>query len=173
MNPRLRVTNIPSNIAKDSIIDELKKNNEELNDCDVSLIPVLNRKATSKQQSSCDIVVEVNSATYKMLMEKQLLRLPWRECRVYEHIYVKSCYKCLGFSHIAKDCKQDQKCSKCGSHKFSECKNRNICCANCRSVNEKLKVKMNTKHHAWSTDCPVYKRRIESLVNRIEYNATE
>ncbi|XP_031638763.1 uncharacterized protein LOC116350907 [Contarinia nasturtii] len=173
-NPRLRVTNIPTNIAKEDIIDELKKNNEELIDCDVSLITVLKRKATSKQQSSCDVIIEVNSDTYKMLMEMHTLRLPWRECNVYEHIYVKRCYKCLGFSHIAKDCKHDQKCSKCGGpHKYSECKSRNMCCANCRSANEKLKVKIDTKHHAWSTDCPVYKRRIESLVNKIEYNTTE
>lgn len=172
--PRLRVTNIPTNIAKESIIDELKKSNEELKDCDMSLITVLNRKATSKQQSSCDIVIEVNAATYKMLMDMQILRLPWRECKVFEHIYVKRCYKCLGFSHISKDCKLAQKCSKCGgSHKYSECKSRNICCANCHTTNDKLKAKINTKHHAWSTDCPVYKRRIEALVNKIEYNETE
>lgn len=139
----------------------------------MSLVTVINRKATSKQQLSCDVIIEVNSATYKMLLDMHTLRLPWRECNVYEHIYVKRCYKCLGFSHIAKDCRHDQKCSKCGgSHKYSECKSRNICCANCRSANEKLRVKIDTKHHAWSTDCPVYKRRIESLVNKIEYNAT-
>lgn len=174
-NPRLRVTNIPTNIAKESIIDDLKKNNQELQDCDVSLITVLNRKATSKQQASCDIVIEVNGATYKMLINMQTLRLPWRECKVYEHIYVQRCYKCLGFSHISKNCtKKIQKCSKCaGSHKFSECKSRNTCCANCISANEKLKTKINTKHHAWSTDCPVYKRRIDTLVKNIEYNATE
>lgn len=172
--PRLRVTNIPTDIANESVIDELKKHNEVLNDCDMSLITVLKRKATNKQQSSNDAVIEVNAAVYNKLLRLQSLCLPWRECKVFEHIYVKRCYKCLGFSHIAKDCKQEQKCSKCGgAHKFADCKSNKVCCANCRSANVTLKSKIDTKHHAWSSHCPVYKRRIESLVNKIEYNSTE
>lgn len=161
-------------MKKDDVIGELKNHNELLKDCEITLVTVLNRKATSRQQTSNDIVIEVNSATYNKLLDMQSLRLPWRECKIFEHIYVKRCYKCLGFSHIAKDCKHEQKCSKCGgSHKFSDCKSKKLCCANCHAANEKLKTKSDTKHHAWSNICPVYKRRIESLVKKIEFNATE
>lgn len=158
-------------MKKDDVIGELKNHNELLKDCEITLVTVLNRKATSRQQTSNDIVIEVNSATYNKLLDMQSLRLPWRECKIFEHIYVKRCYKCLGFSHIAKDCKHEQKCSKCGgSHKFSDCKSKKLCC---HAANEKLKTKSDTKHHAWSNICPVYKRRIESLVKKIEFNATE
>lgn len=173
-NPRVRVTNIPTEIAKESIINALIENNDELKDHNISLITVLNRKATSHRQSSNDIVIEVNSVTYNLLLNMQTLKLPWRECKIYDHIYVKRCYKCLGFSHLAKDCEKNQMCSKCGgNHKYSECKSNKLCCANCRSANEKFKTKIDIKHHAWSKECPVYKRRIESLVSKIEYNESE
>ncbi|RYX86063.1 hypothetical protein EON73_02690 [bacterium] len=172
--PRLRITNIPSELQKESIINELKKSNDTIKDMEMNLITVINRKATSRQTASNDIVVEINGAAYTKLMNLKVLKLPWRECRIFEHVYMKRCYKCLGFSHIAKDCKNEQKCSKCaGPHKFSECKSKKLSCANCRHANESLKNKMSTNHHAWSKDCTVYKRRIESLVNKIEYNPTE
>lgn len=37
-NPRLRITNIPTNIEKEAIIGALKELNEFLKDCDMSLI---------------------------------------------------------------------------------------------------------------------------------------
>lgn len=173
-NPRLRVTNIPAETTNESIINELKENNEAIKDIQMKLVTVINRKATGRKNSSNDIVIETNGAAYAKLLEMKQLSLPWRECQILEHVYVKRCYKCLGSSHIAKDCKGGQKCSKCaGTHKFSECKSSKLCCANCRSANETHKTKNATNHHAWSKECTIYKRRINSLVNNIEYNASE
>lgn len=173
-NPRLRVTNIAPDIKKESIIDELKKHNDGIKDIEMKFVTVINRKATSRKTESNEIVVEVNGAAHQKLLEMGILHLPWRECRVLEHVYLKRCYKCLGFSHIAKDCTGDQKCSKCGgNHKFSDCKSKSLCCANCRSQNVKHKTKLDTKHHAWSKECTVYKQRTTSFVNNIEYNASE
>lgn len=173
-NPRLRVTNIDIDIPKESIIDELKKHNDEIKGIEMKLITVIKRKSTGRKTESNELVVEVNGAAHRKLLEMGILNLPWRECRVLEHVYLKRCYKCLGFSHIAKDCTGDQKCSKCdGNHKFSDCKSKSLCCANCRSQNVKNKTKLDTKHHAWSKECTVYKRRINSFVNNIEYNASE
>lgn len=173
-NPRLRVTNLPIEIPEENITSELKIYNESIIDIEMRVVTVLNRKATSSKTSSNDVVIEVNGAGYKKLLDLKTLRLPWTTCNVLEHVYVKRCYKCLGFSHIAKDCKGDQKCSKCGgAHKYSDCKSKKLCCANCHSSNEKHKTSNKTNHHAWSKDCAVYKRRIETLMNKIEYNETE
>lgn len=173
-NPRLRVCNIAADISNEDIIKELKTHNQEINNIDMKLITVINRKATSRKNETKDIVVEVNGAAYSKLLDMNVLKLPWNECRILEHVYVKRCYKCLGFSHIAKDCTGDQKCSKCGgNHKFSDCKSKNLCCANCRSFNAKNKTKIDTKHHAWSKECEAYKRRINTIINNIEYNASD
>lgn len=171
-SPRIRITNIASDIPKESIINELKKHNEQIKNINMSLITVIQRKIRSTQTN--DAVVEINSESYNKLMEIGVLKLPWRECRLFEHLHVKRCYKCCGFFHNSTECKQTQKCSQCaGSHKHSECKSKNHCCINCKHANDKYNLNLETDHHAYDKQCPVYKRRLGSVKNKIEYNDTE
>lgn len=171
-SPRVRITNIASDIPNDQIVNELKKHNELITGMDLKLITVILRKLHSTQSN--DAVLEVNSETFNRLIEISMLNLPWRECHVIEHLHVKRCYKCCGYFHKSTECKQSQKCSRCaGSHKHSECKSKNICCTNCKDSNEKFKLNLSTTHHAWSKQCPVFLRRLASVKNKIEYNETE
>lgn len=170
--PRVRISNIDDKIPKDKIIDELKKANESIQNMQMRLITVIPRKR--KANSTNDIVIEVNSASFKQLIEIGSLDLPWRECKVSEHIHVNRCYKCCGFFHKSTECKHAQKCSRCGGdHKHSDCKSNKLCCVNCKNANEKFKLKNDYKHHAWSGECPVLKRHLASVVRKIEYNPTE
>lgn len=171
--PRIRITNIDIEIANEEIVNELKKYNQEIHDVDMKLITTINRKFRSYE--SKDAVFEVNGADYDRLIQMQILALPWRECKIVDHVYLKRCFKCCGFSHISKECKhQKQTCSKCaGSHKFSECKAQKLCCTNCKEANAKFKLNVDTKHHAWSKDCAVLQRRFRVLKNTIEYKPTE
>lgn len=169
-NPRLRVTNVDAEIEKDSILNELKKHNDQLKNAELSLVTVINRKRNNHAYN--DVVIEMKADLYKAVLEKGSLKLPWRECRVYEHIHLKRCFKCCGYSHKSNECKHDQKCSRCaGSHKYSDCKNSNLCCVNCKFANDKYNMNIDTNHHAWSKDCPVYKRRVSALVSKIEYSS--
>ena len=69
---------------------------------------------------------------------------------------VTQCYKCQGFNHIAKDCKNAQKCLRCaGAHKSIECPDKNkdslkLKCSNC-----------NGEHVASSKECPKFKEQIK------------
>ena len=69
---------------------------------------------------------------------------------------VTQCYKCQGFNHIAKDCKNAQKCLQCaGAHKSIECPDKNkdslkLKCSNC-----------NGEHVASSKECPKFKEQIK------------
>lgn len=171
-SPRLRVTNIDTEIPKDEILNELIKHNVELTYADMRLITVIHRNY--KNHSYNDVVIELKSDTYKSVLDHGNLRLPWRECRVFEHLHLNRCYKCCGFSHKSDKCKQEQKCSRCaGPHKYSECKNTNVCCVNCKFANDKYKMNIDTNHHTFSKECPTFKRRITALVNKIEYNISE
>lgn len=136
------------------------------------LITVINRNF--KNRSTKDIVVEVKSDAYKQLRKIETLKLPWSECKIQEHLYIRRCFKCCGFSHIVKDCKGKQKCSICaGNHKYSECKSKDFRCINCRVSNDKWKLKLDTKHHSWRKECSVIQRRITHLQNKIEYNESK
>lgn len=170
--PRLRVTNIDVEIPKDSIIDELKKNNDIIQNDNIVLITVIPKKHRSYKTN--EIVIETKSNTFNKLLSAGKLILPWRECKVYEHIHVKRCYKCCGFFHNSDTCKTDQKCSRCaGPHKYNECKAKNICCVNCKMSNEKYKTSLNAKHHSWDKECPIYKKQLSTVINKIEYNQSE
>lgn len=170
--PRVRISNIASDIPNDSIINELKKHNDEIKDFEMRLITVISRK--NRSSLSNDAIIEMNSESFNKILDIAVLKLPWRECLVFEHLHVKRCYKCCGFFHKSTECKQSQKCSRCaGSHKYSECKNKKNCCVNCKQANEKFKTNLDTNHHSWDKQCSIYKRRLASVKNKIEYNDAE
>lgn len=168
--PRLRITNIDASIADDKIIDELKQQNESIRDFDMKLVTVIPRKYRSAVTN--DAIVEVKSDVYHQLLDIGVLDLLWSECRILEHLHVKRCFKCLGFSHIASQCKRPtQSCSRCaGPHRFADCKSNKMCCANCKAANQTNNLGLDTRHHAYSKGCTVLQRRIAVIRSKIEYN---
>lgn len=171
-HPRVRVSNIASDIPNESIVAELKEHNEHIKDIEMKLITVIPRKVRSTESN--DAIFEVSSKSFNELMEISVLNLPWRECQVSEHLDVKRCYKCCGFFHKSTECKLNQKCSNCsGPHKHSECKSKKKCCPNCKHINEKFKLKQDTNHHAWDKNCPVFLRKLSSVKNKIECNESK
>lgn len=173
-SPRLRITNINEEISKDDVLRELKRHNSILENIEMKLITLIPRRAQNNYTYN-DAVVEVNGFASQKLLKIGKLNLPWCECLVLEHVHVSRCFKCCGFFHKSTECKHSQICSHCGgSHKHSECKNKSkVCCVNCKNANGKFNANFNTKHNAWSKECPIYKRRLNSLVNKIEYNESE
>lgn len=170
--PRLRVSNIDADIPNDKIIDVLKSNNKNITDIDMRLITVINRNIRGNVFN--EAVIELDCNSYKKMLKIGLLNLPWRECRIYQHLYLKRCFKCCGYSHKSFECKFDQKCSLCaGTHKFSECKTKTMCCINCKMANEKFRLHLNTKHHAFSRNCSILQQRMSKLQSNIEYNETK
>lgn len=166
--PRLRITNIDNDIHKEAIIDELKRHNKQIQAFDFDFITAIEK--TKRGFKSLDVIVEVNGSTHEKLLDIGVLHLPWRECKIYNHIYIKRCYKCCGFRHTSKICTKSQICSKCSmTHRFSECKNNKIECINCKNANKNFNANLPINHNAWSKDCLVLQRNISSLRNKIEY----
>lgn len=96
-------------------------------------------------------------------MKEKKLRHQFSLYKVVDNIYVRRCYKCCGFNHIAANCKNKIACSRCaGDHKYNECKERKEKCINCMMMNEKLKMNLKINHNAWAKECIVYKRKVES-----------
>lgn len=167
--PRLRISNIDDEIKKEAIIGELKRHNQQIKDDNIDLITTINK--SYRGFTSIDIIIEVECNTYKKLLEIGTLYLPWRECKVFEHIHIKRCYKCCGYSHISSECNGQQTCSKCsGPHKYAECNSKKIQCVNCISTNNKYKSNLSTNHNAWSKECNIHQKRIANLRNKIEYD---
>lgn len=63
---------------------------------------------------------------------------------------VTQCYRCQGYGHIARACRNDERCAHCaGKHDSAKCENANDAakakCAACGKAG----------HKAWTTTCPV------------------
>lgn len=170
--PRLRITNIDDELPTDSIVNELKRHNQIMRDMNIDVITTI--KKSKRGFTSIEIVIETDMQNHKKLLEIGAVHLPWRECKVFEHLHLKRCYKCCGFSHISSECKHDQKCSRCaGAHKYTDCNNNRFECVNCKSANEKYNLKLNIKHHAWSKECSVLQKRFDSMRNYVEYSESK
>ena len=137
-------------ISEDDIKTELAKNNVKINKVQrLKYNGQPTRKVVIHFENEQDMKIALYSGIY-------FGRIRIR-CESYRTTpQVTQCYKCQGFNHIAKDCKNAQKCLRCaGAHKSIECPDKNkdslkLKCSNC-----------NGEHVASSKECPKFKEQIK------------
>ena len=84
------------------------------------------------------------------------MKVGWTMCRLREFVRPKSCFRCLDFGHLAKDCKgidRSKKCRRCGEegHIAKDCKNDPKCML-CDENGDR-----SQSHIAGSASCPKYR----------------
>lgn len=168
-SPMLRVTNInESDFTNDNkLIVDLRKQNDDI----IEFTTTMEVVSVKKYGHVYTALIRVDTNTFKRILEKQKLFIGWSSCRVYESFNVKRCFKCNKFDHIGKECvEKAQSCPKCaGNHEIKECKSVTMCCSNCTRMNRELNLQLNAEHYVWSTRCPVFQRKIESIRNKVRY----
>ena len=138
-------------ISEDDIKTELAKNNVKINKVQrLKFNGQPTRKVVIQFENEQDMKIALYSGIY-------FGRIRIR-CESYRTTpQVTQCYKCQGFNHIAKHCKNAQKCVRCaGAHKSTECpdKDKNILKVKCS--------KCNGEHVASSKECPKFKDQNKS-----------
>ena len=137
-------------ISEDDIKTELAKSNVKINKVQrLKFNGQPTRKVVIQFENEQDMKIALYSGIY-------FGRIHIR-CESYRTApQVTQCYKCQGFNHIAKDCKNAQKCLRCaGAHKSTECPDKNkdslkLKCSNC-----------NGEHVASSKECPKFRDQIK------------
>ena len=86
--------------------------------------------------------------------------------KIYDSFYIRRCFKCQGFGHIAKDCPSDSHvCGKCaGDHRTDSCESENQCCSNCKKQGHQH------DHSAFSQSCISYIKEQKKLQNSIQFH---
>lgn len=115
---------------------------------------------------------EVDPDTYKRAVQEETINIGWDRCKVFDALNVTRCYNCNGFNHKAKECRSSQSCPRCGkNHDINDCKatETEIQCINCKTAMDKLKIKLDVGHCAWSAECSVYKRKLEIERSKIDF----
>lgn len=168
--PRLKILNLTDEMTKEEIVENLKVQNELLENTDFEVKAVIERKKGGKFKVF-DVVIEAEESAYNMFIMMKVVILGWDRCRVVEHTHILRCYNCCGFSHITKDCKNKKACSKCGGeHDRKDCTSGAIKCINCANKCEKFKLKLDV---AFDSKCEIYKRKLKFIQSKYKLSSSD
>lgn len=167
--PRLKIPNVCDKIEKDTFVQDLIEQNEVLNGTEINLVKIVEKKVN--RRTIYDVIIETYHMGYDLLMQMKSVYVGYSKCYVVDHVHILRCFKCSGFSHLAKDCKNKQACSRCaGDHKSTQCRSKRECCINCSTANKKFNLKLDVNHHAYSTKCITLLRKINRFKTKIQYS---
>jgi hypothetical protein len=119
-------------------------------------------------------VVEIHPAARLHLMKTARIFSSWTSHRIRDFVTVTRCYLCQGFGHIAKHCASNKFCGYCAStdHESRNCRHKDDAsqhkCVNCL----RFSMKENS-HHTASNECPIYKNRLNNIINETQYDIEE
>ena len=168
-NPMFMITGIEKGFTDEEFLQEIERlNNEIVQELGYNIsdkIQVVAKKQC-RNPTKENWILQSEPAIAKWFLKRGKIFCDLLTVYVQEHINLALCFKCCGFGHVAKHCSEKECCHKCGKdHKGTECKEENYKCPNCT----KLKLE-ELKHSARDQDCPVYKRRLNTFKNNINYN---
>lgn len=106
-------------------------------------------------------IITMPATTAEVVLKAGKIRIGWIRCRAREKIPVTRCFQCLGFGHIARDCKgpdRSKLCRLCGNegHMARECTQKPFCVV-CNDGN----VLGGAHHILGSAKCGSYQRGIQ------------
>lgn len=150
--PRIKIANVCQRFTVDELVIEIKTKNVPVRNGQFGIKKIHTRQAN-------DAIAEVDGVTFDALMKLKKIYIGWHSYEDTEHLYLKRCYKCCGFSHVASEGKHHVACSKCaGSHKAAECNSSSLKCVNCKFANQLNRLNLDTSHHAWSEKCSIIQK---------------
>lgn len=169
-NPRIKLIKLRDAEKDDNRFAEILKNKNPA--FQGSELKIIRREVVRVSGKIIDnlsnIIIEINPKVHNEIMKTRKIKHVWEIVRVVDSIYVRRCYNCMGFNHNAADCKNRMACGDCaGNHSSKECKINVKKCINCVKANERMnadsqaKFKLDENHSAWSSECSMYKKKLE------------
>lgn len=167
---KIKVIGIDKYLSSEEILSAIRNQNEFLEGSDIKII----HSYEVKKKNLISAIIEMDSEAAKECLRIGNLNIMWSKCRVYKHINLYSCYKCLGFNHKANECKNDKSCRRCaGNHDVKQCDSVEIICVNCKNANKNLGLKINVNHKVNSKQCTVYNKKVQATQNQFNIDFSD
>lgn len=137
--------------------------------------PVKKYTPKASKTRECNWIVECSPKVRNIVRKTDRLFLDYGTVRFEDYIVPSRCFKCHGYSHVAKYCEaKNSICGYCAEegHKYEEWKERKNKngkrpkCAACLKTGEK-----NTDHSVIDGGCKAFLKAREELVRRTDYGA--
>ncbi len=111
--------------------------------------------AYSEKRETC--YIEVTPEQHHACLKARKITIGWEVFRMYDHLYIKRCYKCQKIGHTAAKCCTTEK-EIVSMKKIVENKK----CSNCIFFD---KNNEGHKHPVWDRNCPHY-QKIEKIIRK-------
>ena len=122
-------------------------------------------KKTCRNPIKENWILQAHPNIAKWFLKREMINFDLVATYVQEYLPLTICFKCCGFGHVAKYCKKNNCCHKCGEeHMANECQADILNCPNCR-----LMGLTETEHSARNQNCPTYKRKLDKSRQYVNY----
>lgn len=161
--PKIKIVGTPAELSDEILLRIIRENNDWIK----SNISIIRRYQIDNGRSSySNTIKSVDLETMKKLLKKGSIVFGLSELKVYEHVDVTQCFKCLRFGHMAKSCRSNIICRNCSEeHDSKECtQQQNLKCINC-TINNSQGATFNSLHRATDERCPSRYWRVKGLMN--------
>lgn len=99
---KIKIIGIDKNLSNDEIKNAIKSPNEYIENSEISIV----HSYEVKRNKSISVIVDMDINVAKQCLKFGTVNIMWSKCRVFKHVNLYSCYKCLGFNHKASECKK-------------------------------------------------------------------
>lgn len=159
LKPKVKVVGIDNTLNYDLEALEKDINQRNFNEYDEKCKAVYSYENKMKLHS---VILEVPAEIYKHIKQnREKIYVGYQQCKVYDVIDIKPCFKCGRFGHNGKKCENEIVCLQCaGAHDTKTCNNSHNKCTNCLYSNATFKTTYNANHQATDTEnCTILKKK--------------
>jgi len=166
-NPRIKIFDVPSTMNEDELRDCIYGQN--LSDYVSKEVFVSEFKTIFKtkpdEHDKVSWIVSCSPEVRSFLVKKVKIGIDWFLCKVRDFTAVTRCFKCNGFGHTVKFCKNQASCGKCAEgHETRDCTYEgSLKCSNCKRYGKPHDHGIN------DANCPCLIRASEMSIKKINY----
>lgn len=165
IRPQIKITGVlcEETIDHDTLINNIKSQNYWLRESEFTIDRIYS--IDTKKGPYSNIIINCDINLQKRFIDQHHVIIGFRECKVYEYVYLLQCLRCYRFGHFARECNFEETCRRCTEkHKLSECTSPILShkCSNCKSANLRG-AQYDIRHPPTDDRCPSKNERIEAL----------